>query len=119
MSHIKQFDNFFLPANDLEKGKEFYENKLGLRIKFDFSDRGLIAFQVGEGEPAIILKKGQEVKPAILFAVEDVNLVYEELQSKGVEFISKPFEIMTGRAVKFLDPFGNELGLTDYSKLKK
>lgn len=29
---------------------------LGLAVKFDFSAKGMIAFTVGESEPAIILK---------------------------------------------------------------
>jgi len=32
--------------------------------------------------------------------------------------LSEPFEIYTGLAVEFEDPFGNKLGITDYSKQK-
>lgn len=116
MSGILNYDNFFLPANDLEKGKDFYQNILGLEIKFDFSDKGMTAFKVGANEPAIILSNMQHARPAIWFTVEDVRNVYVDLQKKGVVFLSEPFEIMTGWAVEFNDPFGNKLGLTDYSK---
>lgn len=40
---IKEIDNLFLPVDDFEKAKEYYEKKLGLEIKFDFSDIGMIA----------------------------------------------------------------------------
>jgi predicted enzyme related to lactoylglutathione lyase len=53
---MKNYDNFFLPANDLKKAKEFYQGILGLSIKFDFSDKGFLAFKVGDQEPASILK---------------------------------------------------------------
>lgn len=53
---IKEIDNLFLPVDDFEKAKEYYEKKLGLEIKFDFSDIGMIAYKVGIEETAIILK---------------------------------------------------------------
>ncbi len=47
---LKNYDNFFFPASDLEQGREFYQNILGLSVKFDFSDHGLLAFKVGNKE---------------------------------------------------------------------
>ena len=117
MSIIKDYDNYFLPADNLETAKEFYQNKLGLDIKFDFSERGMVAFKVGDNEPAIILSKADNVRPAILFTVDDVWLAYKELKQKGVQFLSEPFEIMTGLSIVFVDPFGNKFELTDYSKM--
>ena len=114
---LKNYDNFFLPATDLEKGREFYHGILGLPIKFDFSARGLLAFNVGDEEPAIILRSHPGVKPSILFEVDDVRATYDELKKKGVVFRSEPYEINTGMAVEFEDPFGNRLGITDYSKV--
>lgn len=43
--NISDFDNFFLPAKNLDEAKEFYKDKLGLEIKFDFSDKGMTAFK--------------------------------------------------------------------------
>lgn len=42
----------------------------------------------------------------------------QELQRKGVVFLSEPFQIQTGLAVELEDPFGNRLGLTGYSNSK-
>lgn len=117
MSFIKDYDNYFLPADNLEMAKRFYQGTLGLDIKFDFSDRGMVAFKVGDSEPAIILRKADTVKPAILFTVDDVREAYEELNRRGVQFLGEPYEIMTGLCVDFTDPFGNKFGLTDYSKM--
>jgi predicted enzyme related to lactoylglutathione lyase len=116
---MKDYDNFFLPSNNLKMGKTFYQDLLGLPIRFDFSDMGMVAFKVGDNEPAIILKdiaKFPETKPTIWFAVENVQEEYNRLKAKGLQFISAPFEIHTGMAVEFEDPFGNRLGLTDYTK---
>ncbi|MGE8299306.1 MULTISPECIES: VOC family protein [Sphingobacterium] len=116
MNLLLDYDNFFLPAQDLESAKEFYGNQLGLETKFDFSDKGMIAFKIGKNEPAIILSTVQHNKPTIWFTVDDVKTTCEYLKEKGVVFLSEPFEIMTGLAVEFNDPFGNKLGITDYSK---
>jgi len=119
---MKDYDNFFLPSNDLKKGKEFYQDLLGLSVKFDFSDMGMVVFNVGDNEPAIILKdtgKFPEAKPTIWFTVDSVQEEYERLKAKGLQFFSEPFAIHTGMAVEFQDPFGNALGLTDYSKSSK
>ncbi|MFQ6083454.1 MAG: VOC family protein [Candidatus Aminicenantia bacterium] len=119
---MKDYDNFFLPVSDLEKGKDFYQKVLGLSTKFDFSDKGMVAFKVGNQEPAIILKdlgKFPNTKPTIWFVVSDVKEEYKKLKEKGVQFISEPFQIPTGLAVEFEDPFGNRLGITDYSRKNK
>jgi predicted enzyme related to lactoylglutathione lyase len=114
-----EYDNFFLPAEDLAASRAFYEKTLGLKIKFDFSGQGMLAFQVGDQEPAIILKdvrKFPGAKPTIWLVVADVKDTYAELKKQGVKFLSEPFPIKTGWAVEFEDPAGNRLGVTDYSK---
>lgn len=117
---MKDYDNFFLPVDNLEKAKDYYL-KFGFSIKFDFSDNGMVAFKVGSQEPAIILKdkkKFPDAKPTIWFVVDNVSSEYRNLKEKGISFISEPFEIYTGLAAEFEDPFGNRLGITDYSKQK-
>jgi predicted enzyme related to lactoylglutathione lyase len=114
---IKKYDNFFLPAADLEQARAFYQNLLGLSVKFDFSQHGLLAFNVGDEGPAIILRSHPGTKPSIVFEVDDVPAAYAELKARGVQFLSEPYEIRTGLAAEFEDPFGNRLGITDYSKM--
>lgn len=116
---MRKYDNFFLPTTDMEECKKFYANILGLDVKFDFSDKGMVAYSVGDEEPAIILKdknKYPNTKPTIWFEVDNVQTYYQKLKSKGVSFLSEPFKIKTGWAVEFLDPAGNQLGITDYNE---
>ena len=113
---MNQYDNFFLPATDLEAGRRFYQDGLGLAVKFDFPDRKMLAFRVGTEEPAIILNGNPGAKPVIWFVVADVDQEYQRLQAKGIQFLSKPFPIKTGKAVEFEDPYGNRLGITDYNQ---
>ena len=96
---MKNYDNYFLPVDNMEEAKRYYEEILGLKKKFDFSNKGMVAYNIGNEEPAIILKdknKFENLKPTI--------------------FLSEPFKIGTGNAVEFEDPFGNRLGVTDYIK---
>lgn len=114
---MENYDNFFLGVNNLLEARKYYEGILKLKLKFDFSSKGMIAFNVGDEEPAIILKDNnifKDIKPTIWFEVQNVEDEYEKLKEKGVKFLSEPFKIKTGMAVEFEDPFGNRLGITDY-----
>jgi predicted enzyme related to lactoylglutathione lyase len=114
---MKNYDNLFLPAENFDESKRFYSEILGLETKFEFAAQGMIAFKVGNEEPAIILKdknKFPDVKPTIWIEVDDVKKQYLQLKSKGVKFLSEPFKIRTGWAVEFVDPSGNNLGIADY-----
>lgn len=116
---MKNYDNLFLPSDNLEESKKFYSDVLGLPIKFEFANQGMIAFKVGNEEPAIILKdksKFPNAKPTIWIEVENVKELYEKLKIKDVQFLSEPFKIRTGWAVEFTDPTGNQLGFADYMK---
>jgi len=119
MQKIKAIDNYFLPATDLNKSKHFYQQILGLDVKFDFSDKGMLAFKVGNEEPAIILKdtnRFPDAKPSILLEVTDVKETYKQLQEQGVVFTKAPYQIQTGWAAELQDPAGNIIGITDYNK---
>lgn len=114
---MEKYDNYFIPVDNMEEAKNYYENILGLELKFDFSDIGMIAYNIGNEEPAIILKdnnKFKNLKPTVWFEVDNVIAKYEEMKNLGVKFLSEPFKIKTGNAVEFEDPFGNRFGITDY-----
>lgn len=113
---IMNYDNLFLPVDDYEKSKNFYSEKLDLKIKFEFKEQGMIAFSVGDEEPAIILKdkkKFPNSKPTIWIEVIDVKSIYNTKVS-SINFLTEPFKIRTGWAVEFIDPTGNTLGFVDY-----
>lgn len=114
---IKNYDNLFLPAENYKESVQFYSEVLGLEKKFEFAEQGMVAFKVGNEEPAIILKdktKMPNIIPTIWIEVEDAKAVYEKMKANGVAFLSEPFRIRTGWAVEFNDPSGNRLGFTDY-----
>lgn len=45
-SVILNYDNFFLPVDDYELSKKYYSDILGLNIKFEFAEQGMI-FNIG------------------------------------------------------------------------
>ena len=114
---VMNYDNFFFPAENLAESRRFYQEVLGLPVKFDFSEQGMLAFRVGDEEAAIILKDRQkfpDITPTLWITVEDVRAIYAALKDKNIAFLSEPFRIRTGWAVEFTDPAGNRLGFTDY-----
>ena len=116
---MNNYDNMFLPVDDMAAAKHYYETVLGLSLKFDFSEAGMVAYAPDGEEAAIILKDKNifpDIEPTIWFEVDDVKAQYERMRNAGVTFLSDPFEVRTGYAVEFKDPFGNRLGITDYSK---
>lgn len=116
MKRINNYDNFFLPSNNLDESISFY-SKIGLTEKFNFPEKGMVAFSVGSEEPAIILKdvtKFPTQKPTIWFVVDNVRHTYDLMKKEGIKFSSEPYVIGTGTAVEFEDPSGNVLGITDY-----
>ena len=67
---MKNYDNYFIPVDNVEEARNYYENILGLEKKFDFSGKRMVAYNVGDEEPAIILKdenKFKDLKPTIWF----------------------------------------------------
>lgn len=114
MMTLRLYDNLFLPADDVERARSFYAGTLGLPLHFDFPSAGIVSFSVGDEGPSLILSSRLS-KPSIWFEVEDVRASMSELAARGVTFLSEPFAVRTGLAVEFEDPFGNRLGITDYS----
>ena len=80
----KAFSSF--SVNDLKKARDFYGKTLGLKV----SERpeGL-ELKLGAGAPAFIYPKPNHTPASFTilnFPVDDVELVVDELSSKGVRF---------------------------------
>ncbi|GEA33710.1 hypothetical protein CDIOL_46330 [Clostridium diolis] len=86
---MNNYDNFFIGVRNLSEARKYYEDILGLKLKFDFSSKGMIAFNVGNEEPAIILKDKnvfKNIKPTIWFEVENVKIEYNKLKKEVFSF---------------------------------
>ena len=108
-------------VKDLGRARDFYENVMGLELQhgdevsaaFNMDpDTLLILDHAGAGN---LLSPGdvdheaaRGARSVIATAVEDVDAAYEELRSKGAEFIRAPEDRSWGlRCAHFKDPDGN------------
>jgi len=127
---------------DQDVAKDFYVNKLGFEVSMDESMpngfRWLTVSPKGQKDLQIILMKVapspfeganvQKIQPqdvetisglmkkgafgAGVFQTADCRKTYEEMKSKGVEFLSPPKEQFYGVEAVFRDPFGNWFSMT-------
>jgi catechol 2,3-dioxygenase-like lactoylglutathione lyase family enzyme len=132
MSHATIF------VNNQEESLEFYRDKLGFQVHTDAMvgpefrwltlhtpddpDFELVLMEIKAGmlmdEPTAtklreILAKG--VLGAGVFNTDDCRATYEEMKSKGVEFVSEPSERPYGVEAVFRDNSGNWFSLTQPS----
>jgi predicted enzyme related to lactoylglutathione lyase len=120
---IRGVDNILLPVSELAAAKEFYLGTLGLALKFEVPDHGVALFTPGndpEG-PGLLVRThpqaGRGIPPAmrVWLEVPDARAAAAELAARGVEPLADPFRIATGWTVEIEDPWGNVIGLTDYT----
>ena len=109
-----------LPSSDLERSKEFYENKLGLKLR---PGDGPLVFEAGNGTLLQVYYRPGGVKPehtVAAFRVTGIGHVIQQLVDNGVVF--DDYEGMENhvmasgqsRLAWFKDPDGNTLALDEY-----
>ncbi len=117
------FDGYLavLFVRDLNRARDFYENVVGM--KFEHGDDNSAAFNLGPDTILLLNHAGADdllspqdvdhevaraVRSVLVAPVEDVDAAYEELRSRGVEFIRTPEDRWWGmRCAHFKDPDGN------------
>lgn len=109
---------FNMIVKDMPKAKEFYVNKLGLKVKSDYrqdDDHWWVSLTLPEGGFTMTLTTYHEnLKQgniSIYFATSDVNKTHKELSDKGVNIGKIQDDLYgPGSGVKFIkleDPDGN------------
>ncbi|MBB5438101.1 catechol 2,3-dioxygenase-like lactoylglutathione lyase family enzyme [Pedobacter sp. AK017] len=126
LKNSKAFSSF--STDDLEKAKEFYQNTLGLEVKY--GSMGTLELHVGDSEPVLIYPKPNH-EPAsftvLNFPVDSVDQTVDELIQKGVQFEHYDYDglktddkgIMRGEGpviAWFKDPAGNILSILEIDK---
>jgi len=115
-------DNLLCGVGDFEVALDFYSGALGLPIKFQIPSLGVACFRLGSEEPGLLIRAGaihhQEARetPRVWLEVRDAKAAAAELRQRGVEPLAEPFEVATGWTVEVADPWGNVVGLADYTK---
>ncbi len=134
---ITRLSHATIYVTDQNKALDFYTNKLGMQVKTDFTmdngfrwvtvgtkdqpDLELILYAVGSGgmmdettaaHLRAVLEKG--VMGGGVLEADDCCKTYEQLKSKGVEFVSPPQERPYGIEAIFKDGCGNWFSLTQH-----
>lgn len=110
-----------IAVSDMQKAKEFYEGKLGL--KNGEEAMGNVAYKCGEGVVLVYPapSAGKNQATSATWNVNDIETIVRELSAKGIEFekydmpgatYEGDIAVMDGvKAAWFKDPDGNILGL--------
>ena len=115
---FKQIDYTMVIVSDMNRSVEFYQDKLGIPLKFQSPDWT----EFLTGATTLALHGGGVPQPqsggdgkdkaagtcSIGFNVEDVDKTYEELKAKGIVFVMPPTQ-QEGEGIKLavcVDPDG-------------
>jgi methylmalonyl-CoA/ethylmalonyl-CoA epimerase len=118
--NLNQIRQISVYAKDLDEAITFYRDKLGAKFLQKFDPPGLVFFDFS-GTRLLLEQNGP--KATLYFTVDDIDAAYEDLKTKGVDFLEGPHLIfrddqgMFGDAGEeewmafFSDPSGNTLAL--------
>jgi len=134
--------NAQLWVNDQDEAVEFYTKKLGMEVRVDVTlpemggFRWLTVGPADQPDIAIVLMPvpdppmidaetaakvrelmAKGVAGTIFLTTDDCQASYEELRSRGVEFVETPEERPYGIDAGFRDPSGNHFRLTQVAEL--
>ena len=124
-------------VHDQDEALKFYTDKLGMEVQSDVTVpelgnfRWLTVSPVGQPDMAIVLmaipgapvmdeQTAEEVRAlmakgfagTVFLTTDDCRAAYEDLRSRGVEFVEAPEERPYGIDCGFRDPSGNHFRLT-------
>ena len=99
-------DNVLFAVGDLAAARAFYEDRLGLKVKFAAPEHGIVGYALGSEEPGLVLR--QEVladstpraTPKVWLEVADARAAAQILEGAGILPLTDPFEIRTGWAAR-------------------
>ena len=112
-SKIKKMSPQFL-VTDIEHSIEFYTKKLDFEVDFRYEDfyAGIIkdnySIHLKSGKPSIEERKSkrENIHLDIVFSVEGVEDLYEELMNKSVEIVQPLCDRPYGKEFYIADPDG-------------
>jgi predicted enzyme related to lactoylglutathione lyase len=109
---VERTDFVSVPTRDLERGKVFYGETLGLRRNVKAHD-SYPEFETGNLTIALLVPQGEFVpaSSSIALRVPDVAEARSQLESVGVEFDGETLDTGVCHMAFFSDPDGNSLML--------
>ena len=96
-------------VSDLKRSIEFYTEKLGLKKAWEFGS-DIVGIQVLPKFLFVLAEDREKIRaetaPAVVFAVDEIDKVVEDLTARGIVFDGPPVEKPYGRIASFKDPDG-------------
>jgi len=93
---------------------KFYGEMLGLEQAWVFKDN-IVGYKVTPGFLIVLCEDKEKVQskntPVLVFAVNDIDKIYNALKSRGVQFSGPPIDKAYGRITGFRDPDGYPIDL--------
>jgi predicted enzyme related to lactoylglutathione lyase len=87
LENSKAYSGF--AVDDLEKAKAFYEQTLGLGVREEDPQNGVLELKTG-GDRSVVMYLSPSLTPAsytiLNFPVDDIDKVVDELSARGVRF---------------------------------
>jgi len=117
-SLITGVDFVSIPATNLSESMDFYENVLGLEAGKTWGTENPVGAEYETGTVTLavmdVARLGLEFSATavpIEFRVDDVPAAREQLEAKGVKFVSDLIDSGVCHQAIFVDPAGNSLAL--------
>ena len=117
-SLITGVDFVSIPATNLQESRDFYANVLGLEVGKTWGEENPLGAEFETGTVTLALmdvaQLGIEFSPntvPIEFQVDDVPAAREQLEAKGVKFVTDLIDSGVCHQAIFVDPAGNSLAL--------
>ena len=100
-----------LPAVDLDRARDFYENKLGFRMLMKDNYKGL-TFQAGQNTMFYIYQRSQTKATHTVaeFVVENLDAEVSNMKSKGIKFLEYDIPEMGIKTVNGIAQMGDSKG---------
>jgi catechol 2,3-dioxygenase-like lactoylglutathione lyase family enzyme len=115
-------DNVLFAVGDVLQAQHFYTDVLGLAEAFSFAEAGIVGYKLGGEEPGLLIRLDPSLQPGpplatprLWLEVPDAHAAAALLRERGAEPIGPVRQLRTGYVVEVADPWGNVVGLTDYT----
>jgi catechol 2,3-dioxygenase-like lactoylglutathione lyase family enzyme len=115
-------DNVLFAVGDVLAARRFYTDILGLSEAFSFAEAGIVGYKLGAEEPGLLIRLDPDLPPGpprttpqLWLEVPDAHAAEALLRERGAEPLGPAKQLRTGFVVEVADPWGNVIGLTDYT----
>lgn len=118
MTEVWGIDNVLLDVGDLAAARTHFA-ALGLVERFTIPEAGIVLYAVGDERPGMLIRARPDVAesppagPRMWLEVADARASAATIP---IAPLADPFQVRTGWAVEYADPWGNVVGLTDYTR---